>query len=70
MKKKMNNFGTKFYLLTKVDLTFSDLIAVEKYGEKEKNLILKVKHGGGSVMVWGSMAAAGVGNLVLIQPNC
>ena len=34
MKRKMNNFGKKFYLLTSVNLTFSDLIAVEKYGEK------------------------------------
>lgn len=26
-----------------------------------------IKHGGGSVMVWGYMAAAGVGNLVFIK---
>lgn len=26
-----------------------------------------VKHGGGNVMVWGCMAANGVGNLVLIE---
>lgn len=32
-----------------------------------KNTIKTVKHGGGGVMVWGCMAASGVGNLVLIE---
>lgn len=34
---------------------------------KKKNIVATVKHGGGCVMVWGSMSAAGVGNLVFID---
>lgn len=32
-----------------------------------QNLLPTVKHGGGSVMVWGCMSIAGVGNLVFID---
>lgn len=36
--------------------------------ELEKNNVVRtVKHGGGGVMVWGCMAASGVGNLVFID---
>lgn len=36
---------------------------------EEKNLISTVMHGGGGVMVWGCMAASGVGELVFIEGN-
>lgn len=32
-----------------------------------KNLIPTVKHGGGNIMIWGCMAAAGVGKMVFIE---
>jgi len=34
---------------------------------KEKNLISTIKHGGGNVMVWGCVAAGGVGQMVFID---
>ena len=30
----------------------------------EKNTLLTVKHGGGSIMLWGCVAAGGTGNIV------
>jgi len=45
------------------------------YGGKKKeemaprNTRPTVKHGGGSVMVWGCMSASGVGELVFIDGN-
>lgn len=32
-----------------------------------KSTVKMVKHGGGSIMVWGVMAVSGVGNLVIID---
>lgn len=34
-----------------------------------KHLVPTVKHGGGNVMVWGAVAASGVGNLVFVEGN-
>lgn len=36
---------------------------------RERNLRPTVKHGGGSIMVWGCMSAAGPGNLCIIEGN-
>lgn len=63
------------------NVLFSDESKFEIFGKKkpskiwrgkteaflEKNVITTIKHGGGSVMVWGCMAASGVGNLVFIE---
>lgn len=63
------------------NVVFSDESKFEIFGKKklvkiwrsknqelaEKNMIATVKHGGGSVMVWGCMAVSGVGNLVFIE---
>lgn len=34
---------------------------------RNENVITTVKYGGGGVMIWGLMAAAGVRNLVFIE---
>ena len=34
---------------------------------KDKCVLLTVKHGGGSVMIWGCMSAAGTGELQFIE---
>lgn len=44
-------------------------MAKEKEELKLKNTTPTVKHGGGSVMVWGCMSGAGVGNLQFIDVN-
>lgn len=63
------------------NIIFTDESKFEVFGQKkpvkvwrtknneyaDQNLITTVKHGGGSVMVWGCMAASGVGNLVFIE---
>lgn len=57
-ESKFNLFGSD----GKVKIWRKNGTAMER-----KNLLPTVKHGGGSVMVWGCMSAAGVGNLVFID---
>lgn len=67
---KEKEFGKLFGLQIKAKLLFLDLIKKKKNGEKSGKiqiLVLTVKHGGSGGVVWGPMAAAGVGNLALIE---
>ena len=75
--KKYKNKGFNFWK----NCLFSDECKIQLFGKKaspkiwreknkqfdEKNVTATIKHGGGSVMVWGCMAASGVGNLVFID---
>ena len=59
-------------LATKTNLRYLAKKAVKIWRAKnqafaEQNLIPTVKHGAGLVMVWGCMAASGVGNLVFVE---
>ena len=42
----------------------------EKTAFQQKNLILSVKHGGGSIMAWACFAASGSGWLAITQCVC
>uniref|UniRef100_A0A3B1KFI9 Tc1-like transposase DDE domain-containing protein n=1 Tax=Astyanax mexicanus TaxID=7994 RepID=A0A3B1KFI9_ASTMX len=57
-----------------MQLQWTDMTKVERFGRcvthymwQKKNIILNIKHGGGSVMVWGCFAVLGPGQLDVID---
>ena len=68
--RSLEPFGTMCFGLTKTKL-FGHHHAWIKKGEAfvEKNTLLTVKHGGGSIMFWGCVAAGGTGNIVSGRKN-
>ncbi|KAF7664638.1 hypothetical protein LDENG_00170880, partial [Lucifuga dentata] len=49
------------------NILWTDETKVELFAFQKKNIIPTVKHGGGSVMVWGCFAASGPGRLAVID---
>ena len=72
MQKKTPR-SLKPFGLTKPKLNFlgttKEGILWRKKGEAfiEKNTLLTVKHGGGSIMLWGCVAAGGRGNILQVE---
>ena len=72
-KNKIFLSGAMSCLITKANLRYlAKTKGVKIWRTKDQafavqNLIPTVKHSGGSVMVWGCMAAGAVGNLVFIK---
>ncbi len=52
---------------TKINVFGTDGVAKVRNTEEEKCMVPTVKHGGGSVLMWGYMSAAGVGELHFID---